>query len=66
MLKPYGLPFRLVNQIYSRIVCVYLSEAEDMASNSGVSKSWVVIESKKFNTLHFIMLSDLLPYRNDD
>ena len=61
MLKPYGLPFRLVNQIYSRIVCVYLSEAEDMAS-----KSWVVIESKKFNTLHFIMLSDLLPYRNDD
>lgn len=53
-LKPL-YKFDLVNQTYSRILSCYMSEEhEDMAS-----KSWVVLESKAFNTLHFIILQDL-------
>ena len=50
--------FILTNETYSRIVNFYLSdegEAEEMAS-----KSWVVLESEQFKTLHFILLCDLL------
>ena len=45
-----------INKTYSRIVRVNLSEdREDMDS-----KTWVVLESQKFNTLHFIVLCDIL------
>ena len=44
------------NQTYSRIIEVFVSEDADW-----INATWVVLESSKFSTLHFIVLADLFP-----
>ena len=48
--------FELKNQTYSRIIEVFVSEDADWDN-----ATWVVLESSKFSTLHFIVLADLFP-----
>ena len=48
--------FELTNPTYDGISGIYISEGavEDMILNS-----WVALQSRKFNTMHFILLKDL-------
>lgn len=48
--------FTLDNDTYSSIVRVHLSEDLDLTKTT-----WVVLQSDVFETLHFIVLCDLLP-----
>ena len=48
--------FTLDNDTYSSIVRVHLSEDIDLTKTT-----WVVLQSDLFETLHFIVLCDLLP-----
>ena len=44
------------NQTYSRIIEVFVSEDADW-----INATWVVLETSRFSTLHFIVLADLFP-----
>ena len=57
ILPPSYKPFRLLNATYSNIAQVYV---DNVRPDDDSIDGWIVLQSSKFTSLHFLQLSDLI------